>query len=122
MIDMDIIHALRARETALWQEATRFDDAWMDDILAPEFTELGRSGRRYARAEMFLQNTNPDPIRARLPLPDFRVRAIGPDTMLVTYTSDVTYPTGRERANRASVWTRASGRWQITFHQGTPIP
>ena len=38
---------------------------------------------------------------------------------LVTYLSELrTDPP--EWANRASVWDRSTGRWQLRFHQGTP--
>ena len=61
-------------------------------------------------------------IPAQLPLPNLEIRLLHPDVALVTYDSDVGYPTGRERAHRSSLWTRTAEGWQCRFHQGTPIP
>ena len=38
-------------EHALWRAETRFDDEFMERILADDFGEFGRSGRVYARAD-----------------------------------------------------------------------
>jgi hypothetical protein len=88
-------------------------------VLAPDFVEFGRSSRVYVRAEVLA--TPPAPIPIALPLPSFRVRWIAPDVALVTYQSDLASASGRERALRSSLWTRSNGRWQLRFHQGTPI-
>ena len=47
-------------ELTFWHPSTRFDGALMDATFAPDFHEFGRSGSRYARAEML-----PDPADAR---------------------------------------------------------
>ena len=61
---------LMALEETLWRADTRYDRILMEQTFAPDFVEIGRSGRRYERAEMFF---DPDPeavIREELPLPD----------------------------------------------------
>ncbi len=45
---------------------------------------------------------------------------IDSNVALVTYISEVKYEQ-TEIANRSSLWTRTDGRWQIRFHQGTPV-
>ena len=40
---------LRGLEESLWRAETRFDRKYMDAVLAPDFAEFGRSGRRYDR-------------------------------------------------------------------------
>lgn len=113
------IEMLRALEESLWRAESRFDSALMERIFAPGFVEIGRSGRRYERAEMMV---NPGPetvIDARIPLPDYRVELIAPDVALATYTSEVRYGDDIERGRRSSLWTKKDGRWQLRFHQGT---
>ena len=111
---------IRELEESLWIPDTRFDRAYMDRVLAPDFVEFGRSGRVYSRqVAIDVQRMG---IPARLPLPHFEVRGVAPGVALATYRSDVAYPTGRELANRASLWLHADGRWQLRFHQGTAIP
>ncbi len=106
---------LRVLEESLWRPDTRFDATYLDSIMAPDFVEIGRSGRRYTRSEILA--TAPRPIGVTLPLPGFRVRMIG-DVAIVTYTSDER----PERSHRTSVWRRHRAGWLLEHHQGTPIP
>ena len=107
----------RLREEPLWRADTRYDAAYMDAVLHPDFTEFGRSGRTYDRAAILA-----DPqaeIRATLPLAQFRVEPLTPDVVLVHYVSEVQYDE-LEVANRTSVWVRVDAEWRLRFHQGTP--
>ncbi len=109
--------ALPALEHTLWSRDTRFDRALMDATFAPDFHEFGRSGRRYTRDEMLFGPTEAEDIPATLH--NLTVTTLSDTLALVTYISELRYqPT--EWANRASIWDRSSGRWQLRFHQGTP--
>ncbi|WP_151115023.1 nuclear transport factor 2 family protein [Hypericibacter adhaerens] len=114
----DDIETLRRLEESLWRAETRFDRAYMERVLAPDFFEFGRSGRRYDRAQILAHSG--DTIRATLPLARFAVHPIGADAALVTYVSEVAYGTV-ERANRSSLWLRTEKGWRLQFHQGTPV-
>jgi ribosomal-protein-serine acetyltransferase len=103
---------LERLETSLWRTESRFDRAYMESVLAPDFFEFGRSGRTYTRDETLAIER--EEVEARLS--DFRVVAIGDDARLVTYVSEV----GDERANRSSLWVRSGSTWTLKFHQGTP--
>lgn len=107
----------RRREEPLWRAETRYDDAYMDQVLHPDFAEFGRSGRTYDRAACLGRPAGE--IRARLPLDEFRVSLLTSDVALVTYVSQVDYDE-LEVANRASIWVRGDGGWRLRFHQGTP--
>lgn len=102
-------------EWALWRAETRFDREFMERVLAEDFTEFGRSGRVYARADTLA--VTGETIEANLR--DIQVQLIAADVALVTYVSEVRHE-GLDLANRASVWVRRDGRWQLRFHQGTP--
>jgi hypothetical protein len=110
-------HALPALEHSLWRAETRFDRALMEATFAPDFHEFGRSGRRYTRDEMLFDAKDAEEIDATLH--DLKVTDLAPGLALVTYISEVRYDPA-EWANRASIWDRSSGRWQLRFHQGTP--
>ena len=106
----DVEATLVELERAMWDDSTRGDRDWMDRHLSPTFTEHGRSGRRYTRAEILDQAVGPIDVE----LEDVAVRALGRDAALVTYRS--IEPRGP--GNRASVWVRRDGRWLLDAHQG----
>lgn len=112
---MEIAAQLKTLEEALWISQTRGDRTWMELVLAPEFTEHGRSGRAYDR-EASLSVEVPGRIEIELPLSDLTVRMISDDIALVTYVS--VEPRGR--SNRASLWRHDGSEWRLEFHQGTP--
>ena len=89
-------------------------------LLAPEFVEIGRSGRTYDRAETLAalaadSKTTPSSARA---IRDFTVRRLSSSFARATYRIEA-----REGDSmRASIWRRsATGAWQLVFHQGTPL-
>ena len=51
MLEQSDMLTLRHLEESLWRRETRFDSRYMEEILAPEFIEFGRSGRKYSRAD-----------------------------------------------------------------------
>lgn len=109
---------LEKLEEELWQEETRFDVPYMQQVMARDFLEIGRSGRLYDRQECL--SHPPQPIDAVLPLPELAIRMLTPDVAQVTYNSHVTYDGELLRARRSSIWRRAAESWELVFHQGTP--
>lgn len=104
--------ALIELEQAMWDQSSRGDRVWMDDHLAPTFSEIGWSGRTYDRAEILDQDIGV--IEAELD--GMIVRPLGRDAALVTYRS----VQARGVGHRTSVWVRHGGRWLLEAHQGTP--
>ena len=111
---------MKRLEEGLWRADVRFDPKRMDDILAPDFFEFGRSGRIYRREDTL--DIPAQPILAKLPLMEFSARLLDANVAHVTYVSAVTYDGVEELANRSSIWSRAGSGWQLRFHQGTAIP
>ncbi len=82
-------------------------------LLAEEFMEIGRSGRIWTKGSIAaLLQSGPAPIPT--PFEDFRVDQLSPGLCLVTYRGAM--------AIRSSIWVLRDGRWQMRFHQGTPLP
>lgn len=100
----------------MWRSQTRFDRAFMDAALAPDFVEFGRSGRVYDR-DAALSLSGEEEIVARLHA--LALHPLADDVVLVTYVSEVTHE-AVDFARRASIWVRAGASWQLRFHQGTP--
>ena len=111
---------LELLEEGLWRSEVRFDLKRMDEILAPDFFEFGRSGRAYTREDTL--GIPAQPINAKLPLRDFKARLLDTNVAQVTYVSAVTYEGVEELARRSSIWSRTEHGWQLRFHQGTAIP
>lgn len=120
LVDNDLLEEIHKLEESLWQATTRFDDALMDQVFAQDFFEFGRSGRTYARHEMFLEETGQQEIEATIPLPEFQARYITDDVVQTTYVSEVVYGETIQRGNRSSIWSRIDEAWRLRFHQGTP--
>ena len=113
--DRDTLERL---ELELWRAETRFDRKRMDEVIAPDFFEFGRSGRIYQREDTLAIPGGT--INAVIPLPDFNARLLHPDVAQVTYNSAVTYDGVVQRARRSSIWSRTPDGWMLRFHQGTP--
>lgn len=109
---------LKNLEESLWKSETRFDLAYQEKVFAPDFFEFGRSGRTYTREQMIRSTSSP--IKANLPLKNFKITALDKNNVLVTYISEVQYEE-LEKANRCSVWSKTESGWKLRFHQGTPI-
>ncbi|MDO8497204.1 MAG: DUF4440 domain-containing protein [bacterium] len=108
---------LRELEESLWRPETRFDNEYMNRVLAADFFEFGRSGHVYKREETL--GARQQPINIALPFNEFNIRLIDTDVALVTYLSEVQYDE-KELGNRSSVWLKEDGEWKLKFHQGTP--
>ncbi len=116
--DPRFIETMRELEESLWRTETRFDREYVEKIFSPDFVEFGRSGRVYTRQDTLAAPAKP--INVRLPLREFQARMISEDVVLVTYISE-TIDSAPQAGNRSSLWKRTDGRWQIVFHQGTPV-
>jgi hypothetical protein len=110
--------ALERLEESLWREETRFDYKSMDEVIAPDFFEFGRSGRIYQRADTL--SADRQPIDAVLPLPNLKIRLLNEDTAQVTYDSAVRHSGVVEYGRRSSIWSKTERGWVLRFHQGTP--
>jgi len=111
--------ALERLEEELWREETRFDLKRMNEIIAPDFFEFGRSGRAYGRDQTL--SIPSGPIEARFPLDGFAARLLDEKVAQVTYNSVVTYDGIVQYARRSSIWSRGPSGWVLRFHQGTPF-
>lgn len=114
--DREILSRL---EEELWREETRFDLHRLNELIAEDFLEFGRSGRVYQKQDTLAIEYQP--IDAVLPLPEFQARLLNENTAQVTYNSAVRYDGIVEYARRSSIWSRSINGWVLRFHQGTPF-
>lgn len=101
----------RHLEERLLQPPVRGSASQLDELLSPDFVEFGSSGRVYDK-QATVSALTASAVSASAPaLVEFRVRALAPDVVLVTYRT--------ENSLRSSIWRRENGSWRIVFHQGT---
>jgi hypothetical protein len=91
-----------------------------DRLMAPDYWEVGASGRRYGRAfilQMLSENPPIDAATARWRISGQALRQLGPDTYLLTYSlrqSD-------RLTRRSTIWQTTLAGWRILYHQGTIV-
>jgi hypothetical protein len=118
---MDVAEILRALEASLLTNTVRKDRVRLDELLAAEFREFGRSGTVYTKANVLSFLAEEEEIRVTMK--EFACEGIGEGVALVTYRSERTESNGDTMsALRSSLWVWRDGRWQMVFHQGTPLP
>jgi hypothetical protein len=125
VIGSDLVDLLRGLEESLIQPAVRSDAEAVSRLIADEFVEFGSSGRVYDKAETVAalaeeQTQGPAAVAVAS---GFRVSLLAEAVALVTYQTERRLPSGPvTRSRRCSIWKQIEGRWQMVFHQGTPVP
>jgi hypothetical protein len=116
----ELTDCLLALERDLLRPEIRRSRVELEARLAPDFVELGGSGRAYDRPAVIAALGDEEPGSVRIE--DFAVRLLAPEVALATYRSVRTAPGGGAAAValRTSIWRREGEAWQMTFHQGTP--
>lgn len=117
---LPVIEELRRREPIFHTE--RFGRTLEDfeRSTAPDFWEVGASGRRYSRhfiLNMRSKDELVDADAAGWKASGFGLRRLGPDCYLLTYTLD---QAGRI-TRRATIWEKIGEGWRILYHQGTIV-
>ena len=112
---------LQALEIELHHPGARCSHERLEQLLNPEFQEVGRSGRAYTREIVvnYLSAAEPHPSVAS---EGFALAELGPEVALLTYRSAHIEPDGSlvNHTLRSSVWVNTSTGWQLRYHQGTP--
>jgi len=90
-----------------------------DRLVAPDFWEIGASGRHYSRAfaRQALATRPETPEATHWQDRDHVLSPLGPDLFMLTYTLE---QPGR-RTRRMSLWRAIDAQWLVIFHQGTVV-
>jgi hypothetical protein len=115
-----ILDELRPLEPIFHTPAFGTTAADFERRTAPNYWEVGASGRRYTRdfiLQMLAENPPIDAATARWRASGFALRALGPATYLLTYSlrqSD-------RLTRRSTIWHKDPVGWTILYHQGTVV-
>jgi len=94
-------------------------------LIAEDFREIGSSGRMFDAQTVLgaLGTVAQRAGRGTISLEEFRLDRVAPNVMLTTYVAkSAAGPGWRPPSLRSSLWCKRDGRWQVVFHQGTPVP
>ena len=116
-----LLEELSTLETELHKDETRRNHKRMETLLHLDFVEIGRSGRRYTRAEV-LEEFGAGSVLPAINSRHFEVVVLAEGVALLTYLSAHMDASGNSHRHtlRSSIWVRTAGSWQVRFHQGTP--
>ena len=114
----DIIKNL---ETELFQPEIRKSKEKLEELIADEFIEIGESGNQYNKLDIL--NVLPKQTGIKFYLSDFEATEISPDIVLATFQLEKEIVNRSEKiiSLRSSIWKLNNGKWQIVYHQGTPL-
>jgi len=115
-----VLQELRRREPIFHTPEFGATPADFDKVAAPEYWEVGASGRRYSREFILQTLLRTPPVNAASvgwQSYDHAVRRLGPDTYLFTYT----LRQSERLTRRSTIWRKSSEGWRIIYHQGTIV-
>lgn len=120
-IDADlqpVLEELKRREPIFHAQAFGATVEDFEQAVAPEYWEVGASGRRYSREFILKTFRAIPPVTAEeWECRDFGLLQLGPETYLLTYTLDQ----WERLTRRATIWQRTAQGWRVLYHQGTAV-
>ncbi|GAB96548.1 hypothetical protein BJY21_000276 [Kineosphaera limosa] len=118
----DVAAELIAREPILHLRQFVHDEPSLAAVTAPDFWEVGASGRAYTRdvvreevLRRLATQEHDNLVTQGWTTHGHRLRELAPGVHLLTYVLD---QAGR-RSRRATIWERTPESWRMIYHQGT---
>ena len=115
-----LLFQLQALEVELHHPGVRCNRDRLEALLHPEFHEVGRSGRTYAR-ETIVNYLTAQVSQPAVASDSFAVTELATGVALLTYRSAHIGPDKHliNHTLRSSVWVQPGVVWQLRYHQGT---
>ena len=119
--DPGLSEHLRKLEASMAEPEVRRSPEQLGRLLADDFREFGGSGRVFNK-EQIIEALQNQPL-LELWLDEFQVKCLSADLALVTYRGHYKFPDAEKVSHslRSSIWRKRDGRWEVVFHQGTPV-
>ena len=116
---LPILEQLKQFEPLIYAANTGKNTAYFEHLLAPEFWEVGASGRRYSREYVLseLEKRQKNPRNETWHTDGYHLQQLNNTHYLITYT--LHQPTRITR--RASLWRQEGERWLFVYHQGSVV-
>ncbi len=112
---------LKQLEVELLSEAARTNPRRLNELIAGEYLEIGKSGRIYSKPEA-IEALKKEEYK-EIKITGFKMTPIADSVILAVYTA---YQNRADkntvaRSVRSSIWKLFGTGWKIIFHQGTII-
>lgn len=120
----EITAELREREPVFQGGPPGADRSYFEAIAADDFEQIGASGLIYPRermVDMAVDRHERGEAGQGLEVEDFTVREVGAHVFLASYTLHQPDGNLRRSSRRTTIWSNASGNWQVLHHQGTMV-
>ena len=117
---LSVLEELRRREPIFHRPELASDRAGFEQMMSPDYWEVGASGRRYSRDFILRTLEENPPVDADVAgwqSWDHECRRLGPETYLLTYR----LRQGDRLTRRVTIWLNTPDGWQILYHQGTIV-
>lgn len=112
---MDLAEVM-ALERALQTAAVRSDPARLAELMAPDFEEIGASGRMWDLPSILEMLSTEDDETPEIEVHELTGHELSDGVVLLRWQS---LRDGR-RVHRTSLWQRREVGWRLVHHQGTP--
>ncbi|MEU0312263.1 nuclear transport factor 2 family protein [Nocardioides sp. NPDC006273] len=116
MSDADLADVM-ALERELQTATVRADPGRLVELLAPDFEEIGASGRLWDLASILEMLGSENHDSPGIEVHELTGRVIADDTVILRWQS----VRGERRAHRTSLWQHRTEGWRLVHHQGTPV-
>ncbi len=112
---------LRSLEEKLLNPEVRKSPQELLYLLSDEFIEIGSSGTIYNKHQII--ETLKQESEGYITIMNFKELQLAPEVILLTYTANSVNKISNNTRHslRSSIWRKSDDRWQLVFHQGTPL-
>ena len=123
MSENQLLDELRSLEVELHQPVCRSIADRLNAILHESFYEIGRSGRRWNKADI-LSELPTAKSNYKIISQDFSFQVVEEQVFLLSYLSAHKSESGQlsRYCARTSLWQKTRQGWKMRFHQGTAVP
>lgn len=117
----DLLALLRDLELEVHHPGRCTSRERLEQLLHPDFHEVGRSGKPYDR-EKTISLLLPPAQALPVACGGFSVELLSAQMALLNFGTALRQPDGSlaHHTLRASLWLREGGQWRLRYHQGTP--
>ncbi|NGN92906.1 nuclear transport factor 2 family protein [Nocardioides sp. KC13] len=106
-----------ALERELQTASVRADPSRLVELLAPDFEEIGASGRQWDITSILEMLAGEDEDMSDIEVHGLTGRVIADGVIILRWQS----VRDECRVNRTSLWQRRPEGWRLVHHQGTPV-